>query len=163
MKGRIPVKFPQVSGEDLLGSEIQIPDQLREQYNILIVAFQRWHQQLVNSWVPFLERIVDDYPNTEYYELPTIREMNRLYRYFINSGMRAGIPSEDTRGRTITLYIDKEAFNRAVGISNEENIHVYLVKRDGQILWAEEGAFAEDKGKSLETTLMSVVHSKDAD
>ena len=148
-------KFPQVAGEDLLGNEILVPTQLREEFNVLIVAFQRWHQRLVNTWVPFLKEVVEKYPNTEFYELPTIREMNRLYRFFINSGMRSGIPSEETRGRTITLYIDKESFDNALGIRDEEDIYVYLVKRSGQILWQGKGQYTEEKGKLLDAALQT--------
>jgi len=147
------IQFPEVVGEDLLGNEILVPTQLREEFNILVVAFQRWHQRLVNTWVPFLNEIVEKYPHTEFYELPTIREMNRLYRFFINSGMRSGIPSEETRGRTITLYIDKEAFDNALGIRNEDDIYIYLVKRTGQILWQATGQYTEESGESLDDAL----------
>lgn len=42
--------------------------------------------------------------------------------------MRAGLPSENTRGRTITLYNDKEPLDEALGVSDEESIHAYQEK-----------------------------------
>ncbi len=38
---------------------------------------------------------------------------------FINEGMRAGIPDPATRERTITLYIDKPAFQHALDMPDE--------------------------------------------
>lgn len=153
-------EFPEVVGEDLLGNEIAVPSELKKEFDILLVAFQRWQQSLVNSWVPFLKDLVEKYSNTEFYELPTIREMNPVYRFFINHGMKAGIPSEETRGRTITLYLDKDSFTDSLGITDESKIYIYLVKRDGQILWHNNGPFTEEKRDSLESALKNAIHNE---
>lgn len=153
-------EFPEVVGEDLLGNEIAVPSELKKEFDILLVAFQRWQQSLVNSWVPFLKDLVEKYSNTEFYELPTIREMNPVYRFFINHGMKAGIPSEETRGRTITLYLDKDSFTDSLGITDESKIYIYLVKRDGQILWHNNGPFTEEKRDSLESALENAIHNE---
>ncbi|MGD2072291.1 MAG: hypothetical protein PVG65_02240 [Candidatus Thorarchaeota archaeon] len=144
--------FPKVSGKNLLKEKIVIPTQLRGKLNIVIVAFQQWHQKLVDSWIPFLENISHEYHNFEFYELPTIQNMNFLYRMIINNGMRFGIQSKETRGRTITLYIDKPPFKCKLGISNEKDIHIFLIDREGHIYWKSQGPFDDKKGKSLLST-----------
>ncbi|MFO7835180.1 MAG: hypothetical protein R6V83_00875 [Candidatus Thorarchaeota archaeon] len=133
---------------------------MRKEFSILLVAFQRWRQNLVNSWVPPLKELVEKYSNTEFYELPTIREMNPIYRFFINHGMKAGIPSEETRGRTITLYFDKDSFTDNLGITDESKIYIYLVKQDGQILWQNNGPFAEKERNSLEGVLKNAIQKE---
>jgi len=143
------MQFPNVSGNDLLRNKVSLPDDLSSRLNILIVAFQQWHQGLVNSWVPFLNQMVEQNPELDYYELPTIRKMNWLSRSIIDNGMRAGIPSHDTRRRTITLYIDKEPFKKELKIPDESDIHLFLVLKDGEILWSESGAISEEKSESL--------------
>jgi hypothetical protein len=148
--------FPTVSGENLLKQKIVVPTQLRGPFNVVIVAFQQWHQRLVNSWVPFLEKMLQNYPDLEFYELPTIQNMNFLYRMIINNGMRAGIPSKETRGRTVTLYIDKTPFKRKLNIPDENDIHIFLIDRDGQIYWRGQGLYDEEKGQFLLSTYQSV-------
>lgn len=148
--------FPEVNGENLLKQKVVIPTQLHRKFNVVIVAFQQWHQSLVNSWVPFLEKMLQKFSEMEFYELPTIQNMNFLYRMIINNGMRAGIPSKETRRRTITLYIDKTPFKKKLKIPNEKDIQIFLVDREGQIYWREQGPFDEEKGKSLITTLQSI-------
>ena len=143
------MQFPSVNGNDLLKNKISLPNDMNSRFNVLIVAFQQWHQGLVNSWVPFLNRLVEQYPDFDYYELPTIREMNWLSQSIIDNGMRAGIPSRDTRRRTITLYIDKELFKKKLEIPDESDIHLFLVTNVGEILWTESGAISEEKSKSL--------------
>jgi hypothetical protein len=149
--------FPEVNGENLLNENVSIPAQLGGKLNIVIVAFQQWHQSLVDSWVPYLLSMKERFPEIEFYELPTIRKMNFLYRSFINSGMRAGIPSEQTRRRTITLYIDKMPFKRDLQIPNEDNIHIFLIDKEGQIFWRSKGPFNEEKGQSLLETSQSLI------
>ncbi|UCH04435.1 MAG: hypothetical protein JSW05_12855 [Candidatus Thorarchaeota archaeon] len=148
--------FPRVSGSNLLGNKVQLPEQLDADLNVLIVAFQRWHQSLVDSWVPFLENLLEKNPDLDYYELPTIRRMNWLYRTMLDNGMRAGIPSRETRRRTITLYIDKEPFKDQLAIPDERDVHLFLVTPEGEVLWNASGEFNEEKGKSLSEVIRGV-------
>jgi hypothetical protein len=151
--------FPTVIGTNLNKEQKTVPDDLDGEYNVVVVAFQQWHQRLVNSWVPFLQDLDARYADFEYYELPTIRKMNFIYQRFIDGGMRAGIPSTETRCRTITLYIDKRAFKKELAITSEENIHVFLIRKSGEILWRGEGPITEGLAVSLEEALSQVVDS----
>jgi len=116
---------------------------------VLLIAFQRWHQSLVDTWVPFLQQVEEKHPDLRYYELPTIQRLNPLSRVFINEGMRAGIPDTTARERTITLYLDKKAFREALNLPHEEDIYVLLVDRAGKVLWQAAGAHTADKAASL--------------
>jgi hypothetical protein len=141
--------FPEIQGQDLLGDNIKIPSQLKGELNIIIIAFQRWQQDLIDSWNLFLEYLLRKYPKLEFYEFPIIRKMNFIYRAFINRGMRMGIPSEKTRSRTITLYIDKEPFKTALNIKTEDNIFLFLIDKTGNILWRSQSYYTEGKGLEL--------------
>jgi hypothetical protein len=143
------MNFPKIKAENLNKVEVEVPDQLEGDPRVLIVAFQQWHQRLVNSWVPFLSTLTEKFPRFDFYELPTIRKMNFVYRRFIDGGMRAGIPSMDTRRRTVTLYIDKDPFKEALEINSEETISLFLIDSKGEVLWREEGAITEEKALAL--------------
>ncbi|MFW9921120.1 MAG: hypothetical protein ACFFED_16075 [Candidatus Thorarchaeota archaeon] len=147
--------FPQVVGSNLLGEQKLIPHDLDGEINILVVAFQQWQQAWVDSWVPTLENLVNTHRSIEYYELPTIRRLNFIARKFIDGGMKAGIPSKDTRRRTITLYIDKEPFKRALEIEKEDLIYIFVVQKDGTILFRTSGPYTLD----AETKLIEMIES----
>jgi hypothetical protein len=151
-------KFPIVTGDNLNGKTIQIPSQLKGKFNVLLVPFQMWQQDLVNSWVPFLEYLMEENPNFDFYELPTIRKMNFIARRIIDGGMRGGIPSRDTRARTVTLYIDKTPFKETLGISTESTLYLYLVDQQGTIHWEETGELSDEKATSLEEALNSALN-----
>lgn len=70
-------------------------------------------------------------PNFRYYELPTIDRLNPIARWFIDSGIRRGIPDREARARTITLYLDKLAFRKALNLPDERPVYAVLIDRPG--------------------------------
>ena len=153
--------FPVVSGFNLNRQELEFPRDFGAELNLVIVPFQQWHQNTVNTWVPFVQDVEDEFSNFIYYELPTIYEMPVLSRTFLNEGMRAGIPDETSRQRTITLYLDKPKFKSALGIPSEEDIYLFLVDRDGEILWQGTGAYTPEKAKELFEFIQNYRSSED--
>ncbi len=143
------MRFPAVSGSNLQRKRWNLPEDLEGEQNLVLIAFQQWQQSQVDTWIPFARQMEETYPAVRYYELPTIQRLNALARTFINEGMRAGIPDPVARERTITLYVDKDAFRAALDLPDEDNIYVLLLDRQGRVLWRAEGAFTPDKGESL--------------
>lgn len=146
---REDVHFPAVSGFNLNRQEFTFPQDLAGELNILFVPFLQRQQLVVNTWLPFAQESEAAFPGVVYYELPTIDEMPTLSRMFVNEGMRAGIPDETARERTVTLYIDTKKFMEATNIPGKDAVHILLVNRSGDILWRTTGRFDEMKGESL--------------
>ena len=153
--------FPVVSGFNLNRQEFEFPRDFGSELNLVIVPFQQWQQNTVNTWVPYLQDLEDEFANFIYYELPTIYEMPMISRTFINEGMRAGIPNKTARERTITLYLDKPKFKSALEIASEENIYLFLVDRNGEILWQSTGIYTTEKASELFQFLESYQASKE--
>jgi hypothetical protein len=149
------VKFPTVSGSNLEGRKFTLPRDLEGELNLVFVPFQRWHQDWVDTWVPEAKSLAQAYPGLRYYELPTLPRMNFLYRTSLDLGMKMGIPDRAAREATITLYLDKEEFRRALEIPTEETIVPLLITRQGDILWRTEGPHTPEKARSL---LQAVAH-----
>jgi hypothetical protein len=147
------MQLPTVQGSNLARQTLTFPDDFTGELNLVFVAFQQWQQRDVDTWGPLAESLRQRTPAFEYYEFPTIQKMNFLARTFINEGMRAGIPNDATRRRTITLYIDKRPFKQALNITTEDQIWVFLFDRQGQVLWHTSGPFTPEKGTSLESAV----------
>lgn len=143
------MQFPTVQGANLLRQSITLPDDFAGELNIVLIPFQQWQQTVVDGWIPTAQQLETDFPGVFYYELPTIQRMNFLSRTFINEGMRAGIPNNKTRQRTITLYLDKQKFRQALDLPDESTIYLLLVDRQGQVLWRAEGGYDPQKAAAL--------------
>ena len=143
------IRFPAVSGSNLEGRRFTLPDDFEGELNIVLVAFRREQQSDVDTWVPFLKATAARHGSVRAYELPTLNRNYRLVRGFIDGGMARGIPDKATRETTITLYIDKSPFKLALGIASEDAIRVFLVCRDGRVLWHADGTYDATSGASL--------------
>jgi hypothetical protein len=155
-------RFPQLQASNLEKRSLNLPGDFEGSRNLLLVAFQREQQAQVDTWLGEMKRFEEADPGFRYYELPTIQRPNRLLRWIIDTGMRRGIPDPKARARTITLYIDKAPFLKALGITDEKRICCFLVDQTGRVLWRAEGAFEESKGLSLHEALKKLMESRSA-
>lgn len=147
------MQFPKVSGSNLEGRRYRLPGDLEGELNLLFIPFQRWHQDWVDTWVPFARELQAEIRDLRYYELPTLPRMNPFYRMSLDLGMKMGIPDRAAREATITLYLDKDAYRQALQIPSEDTIVILLVDRMGTILWRTEGPFDETKAADLRASL----------
>jgi hypothetical protein len=145
----IAMKFPTATGSNLHRKKLTLPEDFDGELNFILVAFEQWQQNTVNTWLPFVEWLERRYGGVRYYGLPVIRRMNFIARTFINEGMRASIPDTKARDRTVTLYLDKQAFQQALDLSHERDIYILIVDREGKVAWRTEGAFTPEKGEAL--------------
>ncbi len=143
------MNFPTYVGDDLLRRKISVPSGFEGRLNIVLIAFQRWHQDLVDSWLPAVTQLEVEHPGLRHYELPVLPSMGWLSRTFINEGMRAGIPDRQTRAATITLYTDRSAFMEALDLPGDDTIYVLLLDNAGNVLLRDVGAFDACKGRVM--------------
>lgn len=142
-------RFPTVTGNNLDRELVEFPRDFAGQLNLLFIPFLQQQQRVVDTWVPFARELEATYPGVVYYELPTIEDMGTLGRTFVNEGMRAGIRDPLSRQRTVTLYLDLEAFMRDLDISGRSQVHVMLVTDDGRILWRTTGPYEPQAADEL--------------
>ena len=144
--------FPKLTATNLKKKTLTLPNDFAGERNLLLIAFEREQQKNVDTWLHELKRF-EQSPGFQYYELPTIDRLNPIARWFIDSGMRRGIPDATARARTITLYLDKPAFRKALNLPDEKQIYAVLVDRAGCVLWRAQGDFDEAKASSLQEAL----------
>ena len=138
------MEFPMLKVRDLEGLDHVIPDELPGGPHVIILAFQQWHQTLVDLWKPHLEAIAGRHPGTEVWEVPSISRGYRLFRAGIDGGMRAGIPNPDVRRHTLTTYTDLNALADDLELPSLDTIYVFLVDCRGTVLWRTEGGPTEE-------------------
>lgn len=103
-----------------------IPDDFSEQPLIVIAAFQRWHQNLVDESMENLDKMNMNDTHTVI-ELPVIKKYSMLQRMRLDGLMRAAISDFGVRQRTITVYLDKQAFRDSLNIPNEDTMYWFVV------------------------------------
>jgi hypothetical protein len=145
--------FPTVQGENLEKRLFRLPADFEGEMNVVLIAFQREQQAQVDTWVPFLRQFAAEQPRLRYYELPTIKKMGGIMRWIITGGMARGIDDPKARAATITLFLDKEPFCRALGIRTEDVITVAVVDRSGRVHWQTVGTCTPEKEEAVRMVL----------
>ena len=145
------MRFPSVSGKNLLDQDIRIPEDLRAKRTLIIMAFQRYQQAQVDTWIEPLSNIEND--DFKFLEVPTLGTPYKLMRPIIDGGMKGGIPDPGARERTVTVYLDKKDLKKRLSIDTEDYIRLFLLDRGGEILWREEGSHSIKKFESLKDIL----------
>lgn len=148
-----PESLSALSGRALDGRSYELPGDLAKPYNLLVVAFRREQQALVDRWLPWLTRLEQGRGDVAVYELPVLSSVYGPVRWFIDGGMTRGIPDPAARARTITVYTDVQQVVENLGLAGTETIAVLVVERSGRILGYEHGGFQLEKAERLATAL----------
>ena len=141
--------FPEVEGTNLEGKEFVLPRDFEGKLNIVFVAFQREQQLAVNTWLPTATLLENLHKGLRYYELPIHSSINPIARWCLNRAMRVGIRYPGSHEKTIALYINKDPFRKALDISGEDNIHIFVLNEEAQVVWHSEGSCDAEKAKNL--------------
>ncbi|NJP07115.1 MAG: hypothetical protein HC837_16600 [Chloroflexaceae bacterium] len=147
------VTFPPLEARNLEGRGFRLPQDFGGEQNLAMVAFQRWHQGLIDSWMPYLTSLQQTYDRFQVYELPTLSFMYTLMRPIIDGGMSAAIPNKATREHTLTMYTDVNRVVRSLGLSDTSTIGLFLVERGGRIIWHGQGGYDEHQAAALKQAL----------
>jgi hypothetical protein len=145
--------FPAIRASNLNGRQFNLPGDFEGARNLVVLAFQREQQALVDSWSPAIANLLARYADLRFYELPTISRGNPLFRAWLDGAMRGGIPDRQARDHTITLYLDKAAFRQALGLPHEDTIYILVLDRGGHVLGRGEGGYTAQTAEELEQVL----------
>jgi len=145
--------FPRLLARDLEGRDRWLPEAFSGERNVVLVAFQRRHQELVDSWLPWLEARSSQDAGLRFFEVPTIARIWAPVRNFIDGGMAAAIPDPAVRRRTLTLYGDLSRLTGPLQITDRQTITVLLVDRGGQVRWSGTGGYDETRAGELAVAL----------
>lgn len=151
----VGVSFPGLTARDLSGREVALPSGLPGERNVVLVAFRRDQQGLVDSWVPWLEQRVATDPGLGFVEVPAIGLQWEPARPAIDGGMAAAIRDEAVRRRTLTLYTDVRRVTVPLGIDDRGTIWLFLVDRAGRVAWRGSGGFDPATAAALDTALVT--------
>lgn len=147
------MRFPTIEARDLEGDRYSLPDGLPAGRRLLLVAFRRWHQVLIDGWKSRLDSLSRENPDLTVWEIPALGRRYLAARPYIDGGMRSGIIDEDVRLHTLTAYTDLKALLAGLDIAAADTVHAFLVGGDGEILWSGEGEADAGKIQSLDAVL----------
>ena len=148
--------FPTMHGTTLNGRRVTLPEDVRGKLAFLVLGFRYDARFDVEAWERvFVERFDQD-PRVTALVVPVIEGVYRLFAPMIDSGMRRGTPPSQ-RDRVVTVYTMGNRLRSALGAGSASDIWLYLLDRDGRVLFQYGGPFDhsqfEDMALKLERAL----------
>lgn len=140
--------FPTIRAETLSKKPVVFPDVAKGKYAFILIAFKRQTQGEVDGWLdPFIEEFGGK-TNVAFYEIPMISNSWKWMSSWIDSGMRAGVP-EYKHSHVATYYGPLDKYFDSLEIEDKNTVHVFLLDRQGQIIWKETGPVTNKKYEDL--------------
>jgi hypothetical protein len=145
---RNSLEFPNLLARDLEGRAVPLPDDRSGEHSLVIVAFRREQQPIVDSWIAWFESIATECPTLRCYELAVIATRWSPARPFIDGGMARAVRERQARRRTLTVYTDVRRVTDALAIDDAGVVTVLLVGADGRLRGRTTGSANEEAGVS---------------
>jgi hypothetical protein len=143
------LRFPRLAARDLEGRPRALPDGFAGTPNLVVVAFRREQQRVVDSWIAWFDTVAAEHPALRCYELPVIATRWSPARPFIDGGMAQAVRETEARRRTLTVYTDVRRVTDALAIDDTGTVTALLVAPDGAVRWRAIGPATEDSGAAL--------------
>jgi hypothetical protein len=143
--------MPTVEAADLNKKPVAWPQDFTAQRTLLLVAFRQGQQSNIDGWVKGMDLKTSGAPS--WYEVPMINNPGSVGRWFIDNGMRSGIPNKADRARVVTLYGKKADMMKAMDIPNETQVHGIVVDKSGKIIVRVSGDYSEAGATTLRQAL----------
>lgn len=143
------IRFPRLAARDLEGRDVDLPDAFSGASNLVVVAFRREQQSMVDSWVGWYETVAAEHPSLRCYEVPVIATRWSLARALIDGGMAQAVRAQEARRRTLTVYTDVRRVTDALAVETTDTVTVLLVDADGRVRWRTTGPATEHAAAEL--------------
>lgn len=142
--------FPSIQGQSLAGETYKLPDDLKGEPVVLIVAFKQDTQFDVDRWALGMLQVG---VNAKIFELPTVESaIAGAFSDRIDEGMRSGIPDGDWGG-VITIYDDAQKVVNFVGNERPRNARVLLLNAQGEVVWFQDEGYSPRLALELKETI----------
>ena len=133
------IRLPSLTSHSLAGTPVHLPDDAHGQVTLILIAFQRQAQAMVDSWLIPYNKKFDGKPEFTFYEIPMIKgKWWRLFSSSIDGGMRMGIP-EKKHEHVITYYGDIRQYLSVLDIHDLSFAYAFLLDKKGYIIWRGKG------------------------
>jgi hypothetical protein len=118
------MKFPRVSGSNLDGGHLALPDGFEGDPTLLVISFQWQQRSLVDPWCSVAEQLAERYDDFEYYELLVVDWRSRM---LIGRTRRADLLTGDQHDRMLVLRVNKRQFRQSLGLLGEDTVYALLL------------------------------------
>jgi len=145
-------KFPPLKARTLAGNQIKFPEDIQGKPVFIAMVFENGgayakQQKEADAWAEFFEVNLKE-EGIEFYEIPMMAQGYSLISWWVDGGMRSGIP-EEKHDQVACYYGNKSKYLKALDLPGMEVAHVFLLDKKGTILSKGSGIPSPEKEKKI--------------
>jgi hypothetical protein len=145
------MKFPTTSGSDKHGRRVTLPADLDGEQTLVVVSFHLRQRSLVSPWREFADELREEFDHFGYAEL-TVGSKGGMLPPMSKGGMSPTNASHRLHENTVFLSVNKQAFQRRLGILGDQTIYAFLLEDDYVVRQAA-GVLTPETADALESLL----------
>lgn len=146
--------FPTITGTNLSGDDLTLPQDFTGETTLVVVPFDRDQQVRADTWLPFAKALQETHPEFDFFDVPIFPDLAAPIRLIARTGMVAIISDNFIRERTVLVFLtDRDAFLDAMDIADVEQIQLFLLNSESEVIWRGVGPFTEEQGEALTDVL----------
>ena len=131
-------QFPPLEGELLSSDEVIFPADFKASHHMVIMSFDRDQEKQIEGWIKAASALP---ANISLFEVALIGKVGGIARFFIKGGMR-DMEQYKARKKTVMPYFgDADAVKDVLNITDNSQVHAFLITKEGQILWQGKGDY----------------------
>jgi ATP10 protein len=132
--------LPPLQGQTLDDKDVSLPDAAEGRVCLLIMTFSKQAGERSRTWQDhFVKDFPDDTKATSY-SVAMLGDAPGFVRGMIRSAMRRGTV-QPLRARTVTVTSDSKPWKQRLNLSNDKDVYLLLLNKQGQIAWMQHGDF----------------------
>ena len=142
------LRFPELALKDLTGAALRSPTAFAAPWNLVLVAFRRRHQELIDPWIAWC--LSDEVAGRLVpWELPALSRIWAPFRPVIDGGMATGVGELAAKRRTLTYYGPLRRLTSPLRIDDRSTISILLLDAAGLVVDRGLGAFDPELAQRL--------------
>jgi len=137
------LRLPSITGENLDGETVRLPDELSTDYALIVMPFDREQQEAAVEWLPLFQELSADYGDMAYYSLAPL-VVNVPFRSLVTGGLNLAVREPAVRSAVVIAFVaeaDQQQILQALAAEDAGTIQVLLIDRMGQVLWRGVGSY----------------------
>lgn len=148
-------KLPQVTAKRLDQRSVALPEGFEAERTLALIGFSRKHRPDIESWIDGL-RLYND-ASIAWVRMPVLSDPGSDHeRDALEQHLQTRYSGERERERVMAVVTQRrDAFLRAAGLGDPEQMVAVVVNRSGEVLARAVGRFDADKAEALRETLLA--------
>lgn len=149
------LRLPSITGANLDGETVRLPDELRTDYALIVMPFDREQQETAVEWLPLFQELSAVYGDIAYYNLAPL-VVDAPFRPLVTGGLNLAVREPAVRSAVVIAFVseaDQQQIVQALAAEDAETMQVLLVDGRGQVLWRSAGSYDEAAAEALREAL----------